>query len=214
MRKQCSLIIGTVLVIGGVISGFKKYETLRLEQYKLVSDKCLTYDFPSLHAKETEGDWIKVPFTGKTYVGFKQAIGIRESYGLYDIVNPYGYMGKYQFGKTALKAIGVIDTKEFLSDPLLQEKAFDALLAKNKWILKDEIQKFVGKTIAGISITESGILAAAHLGGAGSVKKFLYSGGQSRFRDGFGTSIGTYLKKFGGFDTSKIEAEQNPVVLL
>ncbi|TDS54600.1 peptidoglycan-binding protein LysM [Myroides indicus] len=214
MRKQCSLIIGTVLVIGGVISGFKKYETLRLEQYKLISDKCLTYDLPSLHANENGGDWIKVPFTGKTYVGFKQAIGIRESYGLYDIVNPYGYMGKYQFGKTALKAIGVIDTKEFLRDPLLQEKAFDALLAKNKWILKDEIQKFVGKTIAGISITESGILAAAHLGGAGSVKKFLYSGGQSRFRDGFGTSIGTYLKKFGGFDTSKIEAKQNPVVLL
>ena len=54
----------------------------------------------------------------------------------------------------------------------MQEKAFDALLSINKWELRKEIRKYAGKTIKGVEITESGLLAAAHLGGAGSVKTF------------------------------------------
>jgi len=45
-------------------------------------------------------------------------------------------------------------------------------LSRNKWELKEEIEKFSGKIISGVKITESGILAAAHLGGPGSVKRF------------------------------------------
>ena len=74
-------------------------------------------------------------------------------------------MGKYQFGTQALRAIGVQNNKAFLKDPALQEKAFLVLLSKNKWILRNEIEKYEGKIINGIEITESGILAAAHLGG-------------------------------------------------
>lgn len=58
-----------------------------------------------------------------------------------------------------------------------------ALLSKNKWELKDEIEKFSGKIIAGVKITESGILAAAHLGGAGWVKRFLNSNGAKKCKD-------------------------------
>lgn len=217
MRKKCSFIIGLALITGGVVSGFKKYETLVLEEYKIVPEGPLSYDFPSLD-KQVEGDEksddLLVPFTGKTYVGFKQALAVRESYGLYDIVNSFGYMGKYQFGKLALRSIGIFDAKEFLRNPEMQEKAFDALIAKNKWILKGEINKYVGKNIGGVRITESGILAAAHLGGAGSVKRFLKSNGQQKFNDGYGTSIGSYLKLFSGYDTSEIEAEKDPIVMI
>jgi hypothetical protein len=54
-----------------------------------------------------------------------------------------------------------------LNSPELQERAFIALLMgteKRNW-------KYEGTILNGIHVTESGILAAAHLGGAGSVKK-------------------------------------------
>jgi hypothetical protein len=52
--------------------------------------------------------------------------------------------------------------------------------------LKDKYYKnycFGSKTINGIKVTESGILAAAHLSGAGNVKKFLRSNGSHSFSD-------------------------------
>ena len=97
----------------------------------------------------------------------------------------------------------------FLNSSELQEAAFYANAARNKWILIRDIKKFEGKVINGIKITESGILAAAHLAGPGSVKKYLRSWGANGFSDGFGTSIGFYIKKFAGYDTSFIEPDKN-----
>ena len=59
-------------------------------------------------------------------------------------------------------------------------------------------------------VSESGILAAAHLAGPGSVKKFLRSGGATGFQDAFGTSIRSYMKRFSGYDVSNIEAIKKP----
>jgi hypothetical protein len=56
------------------------------------------------------------------------------------------------------------------------------------WILKDIIKKYDGKVVGGILVTESGILAAAHLGGAGSVSdtsKIM----EKKYQDAYGTSI-------------------------
>ena len=51
---------------------------------------------------------------------FLDAIGHRESSNRYDVVNGWGYMGKYQFGKRTLKALGYdVSKKEFLSSPYL-----------------------------------------------------------------------------------------------
>ena len=125
------------------------------------------------------------------------------------MVNSYGYMGKYQFGKSTLRSVGVYDFDEFLRNPELQDKAFRALIAKNKWELRKEIKKYNGKVINGVKITESGLIAAAHLGGAGSVKRYLRSNGQRGFKDGFGTSLRSYIKKFGGYDISHIAPNKN-----
>lgn len=149
-----------------------------------------------------------LPELGKTYVGFKEAVAFKESRGNYKIVNQYGYMGKYQFGKGTLNLIGVYDTQRFLNTPELQEAAFYANASRNKWILKRDIARFAGKKINGIEITESGILAAAHLAGPGSVKKYLRSWGANSFSDGFGTTIGSYIKKFAGYDTSFVKPEK------
>lgn len=148
------------------------------------------------------------PFLGKYFNGFREAIAFKESRGNYFSVNKYGYMGKYQFGASTLKMVGVYDTKVFLNDPKLQEVVFEANLRRNKWILRRDIKRFVGKKIRGVRITESGILAAAHLGGAGNVKKYLRTYGAYSFKDAYGTSLRYYMKKFGGYDISNIEQER------
>jgi len=130
---------------------------------------------------------------------FLTDIGHRESGNRYDITNKWGYMGKYQFGKSTLKGLGYkVTKKEFLSNPQLQEEAMMALLLHNKEKLQKYIDVFDGQTINGMLITESGILAAAHLGGQGSVKRYFKHG--KVFRDGYGTKITSYMKKFSGYD--------------
>lgn len=148
------------------------------------------------------------PYLGKSYLGFKEALAFKESRGNYFTVNDLGYLGKYQFGAETLKLLGVYNPQFFLYTPELQEKAFLANSERNKWILRKDIARFVGKEIHGITITESGILAAAHLAGPGSVKKFLRSLGGYNYSDAYGTSISSYMKRFSGYDTSFIKPNQ------
>ena len=152
------------------------------------------------------------PYIEKNFIAFKEALAFKESQGKYKVVNTLGYLGKYQFGKTTLERFRIYNTIEFLNNPELQEKAFVALCKVNKWILRKDIKRSVGKTINGIKITESGILAAAHLSGAGNVKKFLRSNGSKRFADAYGATIESYLKKFAGYDVSNIEANRKAKV--
>jgi hypothetical protein len=130
---------------------------------------------------------------------FLSAIGFRESGNRYDITNTFGYMGKYQFGKSTLKGLGYkVSRKEFLSNPDLQEEAMLSLLNHNKEKLQKYIDVYDGKTVNGIYITESGILAAAHLGGQGSVRRYFKNG--KVFKDGYGTKITSYMSEFSGYD--------------
>ena len=134
-----------------------------------------------------------------SHQAFLDAIGFRESGNRYGIVNRYGYMGKYQFGKRTLKGLGIKVTQdEFLNSPYIQEKAMYALLKQNKRSLRKYIEKYDGKYVHGVLVTESGLLAAAHLGGAGSVKKWFRTGKVRK--DGNGVKITSYMKQFGGYD--------------
>lgn len=213
MIKKWTYFLSLALFITVVSSGFKTKDAKqfgKIEGFHLAEDEITNYTVPTVD--ETAKVNYNFPFTGKSYIGFKQAVAIKESQGLYKLINPYGYMGKYQFGRSALRALGITNTKDFLNNPRLQERAFKALLSKNKWELREEIRMFDGKVIKGIKITESGLLAAAHLAGAKSVKNFLRSNGRKGFRDGFGTSLKSYIKKFGGYDTSGIVPHPEPKV--
>lgn len=148
------------------------------------------------------------PNLGKSFIGFKEALAFKESRGNYFVVNTLGYLGKYQFGRGTLNVIGIYNTSEFLANPKLQENAFIANTQRNKWVLRRDIKRFVGKRIDGVLITESGILAAAHLGGPGNVKKYLRSYGAVGFADANGTTIRNYMKRFSGYDTSFIVANK------
>ncbi len=150
-----------------------------------------------------------VPFLGKSFLGFCYDLGLSESSGNYRAMNRLGYLGKYQFGRSTLNWVGIYNTSRFLNSPLLQEKAFEALISKNKWVLRDYIDKFSGQSINGVRITESGLLAAAHLGGAGNVIKFLDSKGTDVFRDANQVPITKYMKRFFDYDVSEILPDNN-----
>ncbi len=201
--------MGLTILVMLVSSGFNSIETGKVEGFHLDENETYVYSVPLEEKIEETSVFVNVPFVGKTFVGFKEAVAFKESRGKIHLVNPYGYMGKYQFGKTTLRAVGIYDFQEFLRNEEWQEEAFKALLAKNKWELRKEIEKYSGRVINGVKITESGILAAAHLGGAGSVRKYLRSNGTRGFKDGFGTSLRSYIKKFGGYDVSHIKADRN-----
>ena len=141
----------------------------------------------------------KVELIIKNHSKFLEDLGMRESSGNYKAVNQFGYLGKYQFGRKTLNALGFdeVSNREFLANASIQEEAMFALLLHNKRILRRQIEKYHGQTINGIYITESGILAAAHLAGPGNVKKFFRKGYE--FHDGNGTKMTSYMVKFSDY---------------
>jgi len=150
----------------------------------------------------------EILFLENNFIAFKEALAFKESQGNYRAVNTLGYLGKYQFGITTLDRFRIKNPDAFLKNPELQERAFSALCSVNKWILRKDIKRMVGKTINGITITESGILAAAHLSGAGNVKKYLRTNGSNNLSDAYGSSIECYLKKFADYNVSTVVANR------
>tara|TARA_X000001036_G_C20296814_1_gene650668 strand:- start:12 stop:671 length:660 start_codon:yes stop_codon:yes gene_type:complete len=158
---------------------------------------------------------IEIPnyiFLINDYNGFKELLGFKESSGRYNRINKFGFMGKYQFNLNTLKMYGIKNSKNFINNAELQERVFLINVQRNKWILRKDIKWFVGTTINETKISESGIIAAAHLAGPGNVKKYLRSGGKDDKKDAFGTSISKYIKYFQNFDLSMVEAIRKPKV--
>lgn len=133
------------------------------------------------------------------------AIGHSESGNNPRAYNKYGYIGKYQFGYAARKACGYDHVKfnEFIKNPSIwteqqQDSAMITLMTLNENHLREIIHKYNGMVIENTMITKSGILAAAHLSGAGNVKRYFAHGRNPK--DAFGTSLEDYLIEFSGFN--------------
>ncbi|MGG7035439.1 MAG: peptidoglycan-binding protein LysM [Flavobacterium sp.] len=211
-KEENQLMLKKWIYYSGVLAGvvFISFGFVELsdnkQQLSLTTENKKTFFlFPSSEIKDYE--FFRSPLSGKTFTGFKEALAFKESQGRYKLINTLGYMGKFQFGKTTLKAIGITNYFTFLNNPQLQEEAFVKLLTINKAKLQSEIEMYEGKIFNDVTITESGILAAAHLGGAETVRKYLKSNGKRQIKDQYGTSVVHYMKKFGGYDTSSIVIE-------
>jgi len=209
MKKKLLKLSVIVTLLYNLTTGFSSWNRT-VVKYNLPDTSAVATVLQEHETIETLETY-NFPLIGKSYIGFKEAVAFKESQGKYYSVNTLGYLGKYQFGKSTLKRFKIYNTTDFLNDAELQEDAFLALCSVNKWILIRDIKRSVGKRINGIRITESGILAAAHLAGAGNVKKYLRSNGTDSFSDAYGTNIEHYLKRFAGYDTSFVEANKKPV---
>ena len=163
----------------------------------------------------------------KTLQQFLNDLGARESGGNYKAFNRYGYAGKYQMGEAALIDAGyyrkpsrrynndwtgefvgkdnVRSLQDFLNTPRAQENA-QIIFKKKQWGYLKAVgaHNYLGLIINEILITSSGLLAGAHLKGAGSVIEYLRSHGKNNSKDAFGTSIESYIKHFAGYDVSEI----------
>lgn len=194
MKKLTFTIL--LSVVSTVVMAFTTFQRMMVaETLEIEPSRPLALNVLPLQPK------VEIKSTNQTQI-YLNSIGRRESSNRYDIVNRWGYMGKYQFGRKTLNALGYkhISNKQFLNSPKLQEEAMIKLLKHNKHILKKEIIKYCGTSIHGVYITESGLLAAAHLAGPGNVKKWLRRG--KRFRDGLGTDLTEYLQLFGSYEIS------------
>jgi hypothetical protein len=200
-----------VFVLAILVSGTPERIPVKVPESLMIKDS-LPVLYPS-GSHSLNASQANPPFLGTRVIGFREALAFKESRGDYFITNSLGYLGKYQFGIGTLELMGVHNASSFLKNPELQERVFEINLARNKWILRREIPRFVGKKINGVEVTESGILAAAHLAGAGNVKKYLRSNGASNVADAYGTDITKYLKRFKGYDTSSISPRKNPKIL-
>ena len=202
------LLVFLAIVSASTFSGSElaRYNPLKLEP--LVKEFTLHF-VPNEKESSTNSPLL---IAEKSFIDFRNAVGKKESNNNFKSVSKYGYLGKYQFSIYTIKTYGVENIDEFLASPELQEKVFKAYIAENKWYLKNEIKYYVGKKMNGTLITESGIIAAAHLAGPANVKIYLQNNGNIRFQDNFGTSIRHFMKRFGGYNTSDIVAKQNPSI--
>jgi len=138
---------------------------------------------------------------------FLESIAVYESGSNYKRWNKWGYIGKYQFGISTRRAtgFGYVNFYQFIKYPDIwsegeQDMAMIILLKKNQLTLQDVIDRNEGKLINGREITKSGILAAAHIAGAGGVRRYFRTNTNYNPKDPFGTSLETYLLYFSGYD--------------
>jgi hypothetical protein len=152
---------------------------------------------------------------GDLYV-FMGVMAERESNNTPTVVNRYGYLGKYQFSPKTLWALGrrfKVTEEEFLGTEALQDSAMVVYLQDNRLTIQDLIVRFDGKWYRGIYITESGLLAGAHLVGPSGLRAWLdptftitRNGREIRPRtyDGNGTRVQEYIAMFSGYDLDNL----------
>jgi len=132
---------------------------------------------------------------------FLGSIALRESSGDQWNVNQYGMLGLYQFDPKTLTYLGIKETKSnYLNDIGAQNFAMIKYLKYNKKKLNKYIERYDGKTHKGIYVTTSGILAGAHLMGAGGVMDFFDDSGRYKQYDGNDVHVSEYIAQFSGYD--------------
>ncbi|HEY8963034.1 MAG TPA: hypothetical protein VIN59_01090 [Alphaproteobacteria bacterium] len=120
--------------------------------------------------------------------------------------NTIGCCGKYQFCPSTLAGLGYNRT-EFINSPEQQEEAIRRFTENNyNYLVEHGAADYIGTTVNGVEVTWSGLLGAAHLGGAAGAMKLLTSGGAYNPNDNpnnpdQGTYLSEYMDKFKGFDT-------------
>ena len=129
-----AMIASTSFTDNNMMMAKEKEEIVELP-FKGLEKLNLTYIEPVL---------IEIPEVDQNQM-FLDAIGFKESGNRYDIVNKFGYMGRYQFGRGTLKGLGYkVTQEEFLTSPEIQERAMMDLLRHNKKKLQKYIDQYEG----------------------------------------------------------------------
>ena len=193
MRKAKRItMLGILLTIGSAFGNQKFYRYIN--PAIAVPEQSVVLVKPEIEPEVKE---IKVPNQMKIFLNM---MGRRESSNRWTVVNRWGYMGRYQMSrKNVDKFLGKhVTNKQFLNSKDLQNECMLKLLLHNKKILRRQISKYSNTAVHGVWVTESGILAAAHLAGAGNVKKWFRNGKDPK--DKLGTALTDYMTLFAGYN--------------
>lgn len=97
---------------------------------------------------------------------------------------------------------GVYSKQDFLNNHQAQKNAAK-IFHKDAWkqLRVNGSLDYMDKTIKGIKITPSGLIAGAHLMGASNVLLFLKSNGTIDQKDNNKTPVSKYIQKYGDYDT-------------
>lgn len=160
---------------------------------------------------------------------FYAALAQRESGGNAAVENTFGYLGLYQMGEPAMmdaswydetppaetssndwigswlaraQSQGVNSKNSYLGAPAAQNVAVrDYHDRVAVYISALNLLDYEGDVINGIVITKSGLLAACHLLGCGTVRDYLQAPGSGTPADAYGTTIEEYLSLFANYET-------------
>lgn len=161
---------------------------------------------------------------------FYEALALRESGGNASVENTFGYLGLYQMGEPAMmdaawydevppnetsrndwignwltraQSNGVFSKNSYLNTPAAQDVAVrDYHERVAVYISALNLLDYEGDVINGIVITRSGLLAACHLLGCGTVEDYLAAPGSGTPADAYGTTIEEYLSLFANYETN------------
>lgn len=141
----------------------------------------------------------KIPY--KTFEGFLIKIQELESNRNHLAKNGQ-YLGLYQMGRGIRSVLECCPNDyEFLYNVNLQHDCMIKSVRHYKIKLTPEIQKYDNKIIDGIKMTESSIIALAHLSGISGARKYLYSNNIPE-KDQYGNPIRRYVLLTANYDVS------------
>ena len=143
----------------------------------------------------------------KDILRFLEAIALFESNNRYDVVNPYGFLGRYQFSPTTIRHLGYdILNEDFLRNARLQDEIMLAYMRENYVSLRPYIEEYNNTNYKGMHITTSSILAGAHFAGAMGMKRFLLNKLDSIGTvDANGMTLRRYMTKFSDYNVEEVE---------
>ena len=143
----------------------------------------------------------------KDILRFLEAIALFESNNRYDVVNPYGFLGRYQFSPTTIRHLGYdILNEDFLRNARLQDEIMLAYMRENYVSLRPYIEEYNNTNYKGMYITTSSILAGAHFAGAMGMKRFLLNKLDSiGTTDANGMTLRRYMTKFSDYNVEEVE---------
>ena len=143
----------------------------------------------------------------KDLLRFLEAIALFESNNRYDVVNPYGFLGRYQFSPTTIRHLGYdILNEDFLRNARLQDEIMLAYMRENYVSLRPYIEEYNNTNYKGMYITTSSILAGAHFAGAMGMKRFLLNKLDSIGTvDANGMTLRRYMTKFSDYNVEEVE---------
>ena len=143
----------------------------------------------------------------KDLLRFLKAIALFESNNRYDVVNPYGFLGRYQFSPTTIRHLGYdILNEDFLRNARLQDEIMLAYMRENYVSLRPYIEEYNNTNYKGMYITTSSILAGAHFAGAMGMKRFLLNKLDSIGTvDANGMTLRKYMTKFSDYNVEEVE---------